>query len=356
MLAQPFDGQLVEVFQPFLDIVGVERGERSHHAYVLAPEREDIGICAQGDEEIAGEGTDGAEGVGRAGVDVEAAVGVLHHARHGEERLETLAHTHGAGAGTAAAMRGGEGLVEIDVHDIEAHVSRTRDAEHRVEVCAVVVHQSAAVVDELRNLRYLALEEPEGVGVGHHHRRDVVAEQRLEVSDIDEAVGGALHLDNLQSADSGGGGVGAVSGIGHDDLDALCVAAALVVGADDHQSRQLAVSPGEGVEGELSHARQGAERLLQAAIDAERTLHGGGRLQRMERGEGGQGCYLLVDDGVVFHRAAAKRVEAVVDAEVVGTVVGVVSDDGELVTLGQLGIGRTPQGAGDGIDCIFREL
>ena len=114
-----------------------------------------------------------------------------------EECLETLANANRTTTRTASAMRGGEGFVEIDVHDIEAHIARTTYAKHRVEVGTIVVHECATIVDELGNLRYLALEESEGVRVGHHHGSHAVVEQALEVVDIHHAIGGALDLDNL---------------------------------------------------------------------------------------------------------------------------------------------------------------
>ena len=58
MLAETLDRQLVDILQTLLDLVGVESGERSHHAYVLPSESEDIGIGTQRDEEIAEESTD----------------------------------------------------------------------------------------------------------------------------------------------------------------------------------------------------------------------------------------------------------------------------------------------------------
>ena len=91
-----------------------------------------------------------------------------------EELLQTLAHTHRTGTRTAATVRRRERLVQVDVHHIESHVTRTADTQHRIEVGTVVVHQSAAVVNQFRNLRDTGLEESQRVGVGHHHRGDVV--------------------------------------------------------------------------------------------------------------------------------------------------------------------------------------
>ena len=163
-------------------------------------------------------------------------------------------------------MRRRERLVQVDVHHVEAHVARPAYTEHRVQVGSVVIHQSAAVVDELRNLRYLGLEEAERVGVGHHHGGDSVAAQRtdaLEVSQVDGAVGLGLHFYYFQAADGGRSRIGAVSRVGHDDLLALQVTPRAVIVVDGHQSRQLAVGTGVRLEGEVSQARQFAERTFQ---------------------------------------------------------------------------------------------
>ena len=98
-----------------------------------------------------------------------------HHTRGGEETLHAFAHTDGTRTGTAATMRRGESLVEIDVHHIESHVAGAAIAQHGVEVGSVVVHQSAAVVDQFRNFRNVLFEDAECVRVGHHHGSNAVA-------------------------------------------------------------------------------------------------------------------------------------------------------------------------------------
>ena len=45
--------------------------------------------------------------------------------------------------------------------------------------------------------------------------------------------------------------------------------------------------------------------------------------------------HLLVDDGIIFHSAAAQRIEPVVHAEIVLAVVGIVAHYGHLVAFGQ---------------------
>ena len=175
-------------------------------------------------------------------------------------------------------MRCGEGLVQVDVHHVESHVAGTASTEHRVEVSAVVIHERAALVHDFRYLGYLTLEEPQGIGVGHHHRCHTVVEQVSEVINIHDAIGSALHLDDLQSADSGRGGVGAVRGVGHDNLHALRLATLLMIGTDNHQSGEFTVSTRIRIEGELAQSGKGSERFLQLVIHLEGTLAGGNRL------------------------------------------------------------------------------
>ena len=58
----------------------------------------------------------------------------------------------------ASAMGSGKGLVQIHVDHIKAHITGFDLAEDRIEVCAVVVEESAGIVNEVRDLQDLALE------------------------------------------------------------------------------------------------------------------------------------------------------------------------------------------------------
>src|SRR3954469_16574165 len=49
------------------------------------------------------------------------------HAGPRQEPRQILAHSHRSRAGTAAAMRGGEGLVQVEVHDVDADVAGSRN-------------------------------------------------------------------------------------------------------------------------------------------------------------------------------------------------------------------------------------
>ena len=77
--------------------------------------------------------------------------------------------------------------MEVDVHDIEAHVTRATGTQHGIEVGTIIVHQTTTVVNELCNLRDTGLEEAEGVGVGHHHGSDLralLSDDTLQILEI----------------------------------------------------------------------------------------------------------------------------------------------------------------------------
>ena len=99
---------------------------------------------------------------------------------------------------------------------------------------AVVVHQAADPVDQLRDFLDLRLEEPQGVRVRHHHAGDGVVQQRLQRFHIYAAVLQRLHLHDFQAADGRRSGIRAVGAVRDDDLSALQVAAHHMILAHDH--------------------------------------------------------------------------------------------------------------------------
>ena len=113
----------------------------------------------------------------------------------GREGRERFRQHHRTGTGTAAAVGGREGLVEVDVHGVDAEIARAHDAHDGVEVGAVAVEECACIVNRLRDFDDLRLEEAAGVGVGQHDRRDVGAERGLDRRDIDGAVGAGRASD-----------------------------------------------------------------------------------------------------------------------------------------------------------------
>ena len=137
--------------------------------------------------------------------------------------------------------------MKIYVHDVEAHVGRTCYTKHRVQVCAVIIHQSTGGMYKLRYLRDVFLEQTEGVGVRHHHRRKVILvllHDRTKVVEIHKTVLRALDLKDLKATDSRGGRIGAVGRVWYDDFYASFIATRLMIAADYHQTGELSMSTG----------------------------------------------------------------------------------------------------------------
>ena len=121
--------------------------------------------------------------------------GLVDDDGRGQEGLENLLAGDGAGAGTASAVRRGEGLVQVEVHDVDAEVAGANLADQRVHVGAVHVEQRALVVEHVGDLVDLLLEDAEGVGIGEHERGDIVIDLRYERGDVDHA--GGIRLEVL---------------------------------------------------------------------------------------------------------------------------------------------------------------
>ena len=141
-----------------LEVVGVQHRGLRGLGEAVGAEAEDVGVGADEDAEVALEAAQAADRLGPLEVEVEArpaAVVALapHHLRPRQEGLDPLGDRDRPGAGAAAAVRLAEGLVQVDVDDVEAHVAGARVAHHRVEVGAVVVERPARLVDQRRRSR-----------------------------------------------------------------------------------------------------------------------------------------------------------------------------------------------------------
>ena len=131
--------------------------------------------------------------------------------------------------------------------------------------------------------------------------------------------------------------------IGDDNLGTLIVATALVIGANHHQSCQLAMCAGTRVQRKFTESRQFGQQFLQAMIEPQCLLACLDGLQGMQPGKALQSSNLFVDDGIILHRTRAQRIEAVVDAKVIMTEVGIVANDSQFITLRQLRLLFTSQ-------------
>ena len=130
-----------------------------------------------------------------------------------QERREVRLRRDRTDAGSAAAVRDRERLVQVQVRDVAAEVAEAREAEQGVEVGAVDVHLAAGVVHGLGDLEHVVLVDAVRRRVGDHERGERLGVQRdlrAQVVEVDVAGLVARDDDDLHAGEHGGGGVGAV--------------------------------------------------------------------------------------------------------------------------------------------------
>src|SRR5450759_4506982 len=260
---------------------------------------------------------------------------VVHFNTH-----KTFSTPHGGG-GPGAVGRA-ERLVGVEVHHVEAHVAGPADAEHGVDVGAVVVEQAAGVMHEPGDLRDVLVEDAEGVGIGEHETGEIVVKQLPERLKVDAAAGVAADGDGLVPRHDDAGRVRAVGGVGDDDAPGVAPLR-VMRGADDEQAGELAVGAGRRLESGGVEAGDLGQPPLELVHELERALDERLRLVRMQAGEALQTADHLVDPGVVLHRAGAERIAAALDAEVERRQVREVTQEVQFADLGETRRGRAAQ-------------
>lgn len=185
---------------------------------------------------------------------LEVRSGVTHERQRRERRQRRREH-HRPRARSAAAMRRREGLVEVDVHRIDAKVSGADAADDGVEVGTVAIDVGTRRMRGFGNGDHVRLEQAARIGVGDHHRRHVRAQPRLQRREIDTARRRRRDILHLIATEGRRGGVGAMRGFG-DEHDLARLAARLVRGADREHAAQLAVRARLRAHGDLGHAGQ----------------------------------------------------------------------------------------------------
>src|SRR6266436_5471915 len=101
-----------------------------------------------------------------------------------------------------------------------------------------------------------------------------------------------------------------------DSPQQLALAARAMPGPDHEQGRHLALGPGGRLGRDRGEAGDREQRLLELVDHAQRALAGRVPRERMVEREARQHRQLVVDLGIVLHRARAERIEATVDVVV----------------------------------------
>jgi hypothetical protein len=86
-------------------------------------------------------------------------------------------------------MRSREGLVEIDMHRIDAEIARTSLAHDRVEIRSVAIEMGPSLMHQSGNFGGILLEQSACVGISQHDRSDIWPEPGFDLGRIEGAVG-----------------------------------------------------------------------------------------------------------------------------------------------------------------------
>ena len=153
--------------------------------------------------------------------------------------------------------------MQVQVHDVGAEVAGANLADQRVHVGAVHVEQRALGVQHVGDLVDLLLEDAQRIGIGQHQRGDIFVDLRYQRSDVHHAGGIRFQVLDRVAAHRGRRRVGAVRGVGDEDLLAR-IALRLEIGADQQDAGKLAMRAGSGLQGDGVHAGD-FDQLLAAA-------------------------------------------------------------------------------------------
>ena len=126
----------------------------------------------------------------------------------------------------AAAVRSAEGLVQVDVHHVEAQVARSRDAHDGVKIRAVAIHQATGFVDDLGYFQQIFVEQAERIGVGQHQTGCIRPGHFAQVVEVYVAASVALDRDHLEATHGRRRRVRTVGSVRHQDFSAPGVALA----------------------------------------------------------------------------------------------------------------------------------
>ena len=136
------------------------------------------------------------------------AVSSAHHIGQRSERCERCGQDHRPGSWPPTAVRGGESLVQVDVHRVDAKITRADLTYNRVEVCAIAIDVATSGVDRIRNRLKIAFEQSAGVGIGDHHSGHIRAEPGGQRRQINPSFGGRGDVFNAEPGERSGGWVG----------------------------------------------------------------------------------------------------------------------------------------------------
>ena len=313
VFSEAAEGHVEHALEPVPHVVRVQHGPVGDLPEAVAAHPQDVGVRADEEGEVAVPRADLADRLRPIVVEVVPA-SIQGDEGDREERLERLLHPDGTRSGPAASVRRREGLVEVEMDNVEVHLAGRGPTEDRVEVGAVIVQEAARGMDDIGDLEDMLFEDPEGVRIREHEREGLVPRRGPEGLQIDPAVL-RRNLDDVVPEHARGREVRPVGGVGQDDLVARLPSVAMIRGGDE-ETRVFPLSPGRGLQRDRVHAGDFRQDPLQFVEEAQRPLDRGLVLVRMDPRDGREGGELFRELRVELHRARSERIESRVDSEV----------------------------------------
>ena len=148
------EGDFVRLTNPLPQVIRREHRVVADLAQAGCAVGPDVGIRADEDARVADEAPKPADRGGplTGALQAERAVVGPQDARRREVRQQRVAHPDRPGAGAATTVRRREGLVDVEVHDIEAGLARFEPAENRIEVRPVHIGERARFMDRVEEI------------------------------------------------------------------------------------------------------------------------------------------------------------------------------------------------------------
>ena len=141
-------------------------------------------------------------------------------------------------------MRDRERLVQVDMADIGPIVTRPREADLSVQIRTVQIDQAAVLVHDPAGIRDALLEDAVRRRVRDHERGEVgrvLRSFRLQILQVDLALSGALHNDDLHPRHDGARRVRAVRRRRDQAHVPVMITTILVIRADHEEAGVLAL-------------------------------------------------------------------------------------------------------------------
>ena len=235
MLAEAIVRKAIGLLEALLKVVGVQHRVFADRTQPRIAELQEISIGLKHYPEVPIEGVNAADRSGTVPIEAEYFL-LLHDPRQRQELDQLLCHSNGACTGSAAAMWGGQGLMQVEMEDVCPHVPGPRPAKKGVQVCSVEVTKPARPMHHLRHVEDLLLKDPQGIGNGEHDRRDGFIEGLLEGGEVDHPIFTGRNLGDGKAGKGRRSRIRAVCRIRKKDPLAAVLAAVLKVALHEKHS------------------------------------------------------------------------------------------------------------------------